>query len=861
MNYTGEHLLPGQLGHFFIILSLVSSLIASFSYFKSVQAIDTTDKLWWKKIARYSFYIDCISVFSIFSILVYIIANHYFEYQYAWQHSSLALEPKYLLASIWEGQEGSFLLWTLWHCVLGLVFIWSNKEWEGPVMTIVSFAQLCLATMVTGLYFFGWKMGSNPFLLLRDAGVLDAAPAMHVNFDVTQPFREDYLTMIKDGNDLNPLLQNYWMVIHPPVLFMGFASTLIPFALAMAGLWTGVKDAWVKVAQPWALFSLAVLGVGIMMGGAWAYESLNFGGYWAWDPVENASLVPWLTLAAGVHTALIFSKTGYSLRSTYIFYGFTFFFVLYSTFLTRSGILGDSSVHAFTDLGMNAQLFLFMYAFIWLAAYIAAPVKQQKLITLATAIILAFAAKLLPVQSAGFMSMLAGVGVFLYFIQKAVPTIKKEENSSSREFWMFIGSLVLFLSAIIIIAKTSLPVFNKSFGTRIAAPEDEGLAYNQIQIFVAIILALLTAIGQYLKYKGTPTSYLLKKISLPTIVAAILATLVLVFGKINYEKHGIGFLIAIWIAVACTVYTIVANALYIWIGIKGKLSIAGGSIAHFGFGLTLLGILLSSSKKEILSINTSGIEVPFSKDSGQNPGENLTLVQGLPTRMGKFNVTYVKDSVHPKKSLWFYELHFKSTTDNEEFTLWPNAFVNYKGNQQLMANPDSKHYLHQDIFTYITSLAPQEKKDTTAFKLHAITMGDTVFYSKGIIKVEKIVSKSNLPFQDFKPGDVATVATLRVYSKNNTSYPSELLFIKQKDGTFSASDTLFSQGLVLQLQDVKGGQATLGVKESDAMMQFLTLKAYRFPFINVLWLGIIITAIGILMSMVQRMQRNKLRAV
>src|SRR5690606_38508850 len=197
-------------------------------------------------------------------------------------------------SAFWEGQEGSTLLWAFWHCVLGLIVIKREKQWEAPVMSILSFAQFFLATMVVGIYVFGVKIGSNPFILLRDSGLLDEAPAMHVDFDVTKPIRPDYLSMITDGNDLNPLLQNYWMVIHPPVLFLGFASTLIPFAFAMAGLWTRDIKGWVSRAIPWTLFSIAFLGLGIMMGAKWAYESLNFGGYWAWDPVENASLVPWM---------------------------------------------------------------------------------------------------------------------------------------------------------------------------------------------------------------------------------------------------------------------------------------------------------------------------------------------------------------------------------------------------------------------------------------------------------------------------------------------------------------------------------------------------------------------------------------
>ena len=154
--------------------------------------------------------------------------------------------------------------------------------------------------------------------------------------------RADYLSIpqMQDGQSLNALLQNYWMVIHPPVLFLGFSSTLIPFAFAVTGLWKKDYGSWTKTALPWTLFSCCVLGTGIMMGAAWAYESLTFGGYWAWDPVENASLVPWLVLVAGLHTQVVYNSTGHSLRTTYLFLILGFTLILYSTFLTTKRNFG-----------------------------------------------------------------------------------------------------------------------------------------------------------------------------------------------------------------------------------------------------------------------------------------------------------------------------------------------------------------------------------------------------------------------------------------------------------------------------------------------------------------------------------------
>jgi cytochrome c-type biogenesis protein CcmF len=813
MDYTGEHLLPGQLGHFFIVLSLVASLVASFSYFRATRALDELDRNSWKRLARIAFITEVFSVFAVFGILFYIIHSHLFEYKYAWQHSSLSLEFKYLLACFWEGQEGSFLLWSIWHCVLGLILIRTAKTWEAPVMTIISFAQFCLATMIAGIYVFGFKIGSNPFILLRDSGVLDNAPALHVGFDPMQPLKQDYLLSIKDGNDLNPLLQNYWMVIHPPVLFLGFASTIVPFSFAVAALWTRRFHDWIKQALPWSLFSAAVLGVGIMMGAMWAYESLTFGGYWAWDPVENASLVPWLILIAGIHTLLIYKHSGHSLRATMLFLILTFSFILYSTFLTRSGILGDSSVHAFTDLGMNMQLLVFLLIFILPA-------------------LILFIAR-----------------------YKELPTIKKEEATSSREFWMFIGSLVFFLSAMVIIAKTSLPVVNKLLGTKIAAPEDPEFAYNNIQIYVAIIVAALSGFSQYLKYKATTRNFFWKKMLVPLIISIVLCGIALAVGQINYNRPS--FRPAIWLGIFCSIYAIVANASYIWLGLKGNLKISGGSVSHVGFGMVLLGIIVSSSNKEMISKNTSGIFMDFGKDSEQKPGENLTLVKGMRTDMGAYWLTYESDSMHPKKKLWYYNIHFQRKDGKEDFYLQPNAFVNYKGNEGLMANPASRHYWDHDVFTYVTSLPDpdKQKEDTATFHTNHLGIGDTLFYSNGLMILDSVTAKTDLPVELFGPDGSLHEASVKVFSKTGSSYTIAPRLAIAKGDNVAVPDTVLAENLVLQLQKVNPDNSVeLGVKESDSVMQYVTLKAYKFPYIKLLWFGVVITAIGIIMSMIRRIR-------
>jgi len=806
MKYVGEHLLPGQLGHFFTVLSLVASLVATIAYFKANRTIALDEKKSWIKLARTAFLIETVSVISIFGILYFLVANHYHEYFFAWNHSSRSLQAKYLLACIWEDQSGSFLLWNIWHCVLGWILIKKSKDWEAGTMTVISFAQFCIATMLLGMYFFNVQVGSDPFILSRVH--LADAPIFST---------PDYLQIPKvyEGNDLNTLLQNYWMVIHPPVLFLGFASTIVPFAYAYAGL-VKKDHSWVKIALPWAGFSAAVLGTGIMMGAAWAYESLSFGGFWAWDPVENASMVPWLTLVAGLHTNLIYKSTGYSLRSAYFFYIISFVLVLYATFLTRSGILGDTSVHAFTGADMTMQLLLFVLVF--------------------------------------FIPAI----ILFFYRYKTIPTIRKEESSYSREFWMFIGALIFFLSALIIILQTSVPVYNKIFGKSNADPEDAKFAYNRIQIFVAIIIGLLSAVTQYFRFKDTPNKIFTKKIWLPTLIALVVSFCISFFGNINYHDKGIGFLGAIHLAIFAGVYSVVANASYIFIVLKGKMKAAGASVAHVGFGLVLLGILISSSKKTILSWNTTGIAV-FKKDKKEDPAENITLFKGVVTDMGKYMVTYVQDTFNAPQRKRFYQIDFNAKDGKEHFSLYPDLIKNNKGMEGYTPNPDSKHYWYKDIFVYISAYEANKKDDTTSFRNENIKVGDTLFYGNGLMILNNIGVDPIGQKNKYASDESGLFLDMTVVAKDGRRYGASPGVIVKNGAVRSLPDTVKSQSIVLKFNKVVDQgtkKVEIGIKESGAITDLITLKVYEFPMINILWIGVIIMVIGLVMSVIQRLKKN-----
>lgn len=815
MNFENEHLLPGQAGHFFVLLAFVSSILATIAFYKSHKSPLESERASWLKLARSVFFVEFASLLAVFALVYFICSSHYYEYLYAYKHSSRELEPKYLLACIWEGQEGSFLLWSMWHCVLGTIVILTAKKREALVMTVVNAAQFFLIMMLLGVYVFGERVGSSPFMLTRNEleGPIFSQP--------------NYLSFIKDGVGLNVLLRNYWMVIHPPVLFLGFASTLIPVGFAYSSLKNKDWGSWVKPVLPWVLFSALALGTGIMMGGKWAYESLSFGGYWAWDPVENASLVPWLILIAGLHCMAIYNSTGRALRASYVFTLLCYLFVLYSTFLTRTGILGDTSVHSFTEAGMMMNILIGLYV------------------------------------------LGITIPLFILFFKnyKHIPAINKEENIASREFWMFIGSLLLFLSAFFIIAVTSLPVYNKIFKTNLADPQDREFTYNKVLVLVAIVIGLLTGFAQFLKYRNTSKKYFVKKIMWPAVSAIGLSTLLAIVYPLTYQSKGPGFLIAIYAALFACIFSVIANATYVFNVLKGNLKSAGSAIAHFGFALMIGGMLVSSSNKLVISDNSkTGLFIPFDKDptgrSTENPMENLTLLKGVPTEMGKYIVTYYADSASSKeKTRTYYKLRFEGKknqgSEGENFVLAPDSYKMKDNN--LTSNPDTRHYLTHDIFTYVSTISAHDPaSDTTTFKTHEIKIGDSIFYDKGYIVLNNIEKNPDNERFHFAPTDTALVADLTAFSNKGTSYKLYPGLRISNMNIELLDDTSITQNLYVRFSGVaEGNKFKIGIKENSKPTDFIAVKAYVFPYINLVWAGLIIMAGGILVSLLHRSRASK----
>lgn len=868
----------GQLGHFFVILSFVTALVATVAYLLSAlgkgqrqRAVTTAEpalayagesagsvtqrnqstirnrdtgspeieKDDWRSLARWAFYIHGAAIVGVIVCLYTIVYNHYFEYHYAWSHSSRALPVQYMISCFWEGQEGAFLLWLFWNVVIGVVLIRTNKEWEAPMMTVFALVQAFLASMILGTVFGeSFKIGSSPFMLLREA------------MPDTPIFATDPNFIPKDGNGLNPLLQNYWMVIHPPTLFLGYALTLVPFAYCLAGLWRNQPIEWIRPALPWTLIGGLVLGVGIMMGGYWAYETLNFGGYWNWDPVENSVFVPWLVLVASLHTMLIARKNSTALKTSVILTVSTFLLILYSTFLTRSGILGNASVHSFTDLGLSGQLLLYMMAFVVAAVF--TMVRKWKII----------------------------------------PSDEQEASVYTKEFWLFIGATVLVLSGFQIIVATSIPAFNKlleSFGivSNMAPPADAPTFYSKFQIWFFVVVASLTGVGQYLwwrKIDGKNWSAL----TTPAIATLLVSAGFIVFGKITNPIY--------MVLVVAAVFALVTNGTVLWGIIRGNYRLSGGAVAHIGMALMLIGILFSSGYSRVVSLNNSGIPISkreeFTKNNNQENKENVLLWINQPERMDKYQMTYrgqrieIRDvpgyvprswvtviegdfhgianrdieqggKLYHKKgdtlALYpenvFYEVEYREPS-GKVFTLYPRAQANPK--MGLLVSPDIARSTNRDLYTYVSSVPdPNADNEWSKTENYTVAMRDTFFVNDYVAILDNVVKVDQVDGVTLGPGDAAVEAQVRVLDKNGEYVLKPSFIIKDRMVARPAfiSDEL---GVRIQLNEIdpKTGNFTFAVNTTQR--DYIVMKAFEKPLINVLWIGTLIVALGFGMSTVRR---------
>ncbi len=564
---------------FLIWVSFAGAVVSGIAYYQA-----SAKKNGVVRIARLSFSVMAASILAASALLMLYILRHQFEFSYVWSYSSRDLPLELLITAFWAGQEGSFLFWALCSAMIGVFLLrYARKNrTEYETMAVYSLLQSFLLLLL---------IVKSPFTTVWDSF----------------PGQIPQGQLPADGRGLNPLLQNFWMIIHPPILFIGFAAAAVPFSLALAALWRNTFSEWVARAYPWVLFTVIALGAGLMLGGYWAYGVLGWGGWWGWDPVENSSLVPWIISAALLHTMVVQKKTGKLARTNFILAIAAFLLVIYSTFLTRSGILGESSVHSFVDPGMLAYTLLVA----WMVVVTALGV--------------------------GFLARRWG----------SLRAISQPVGLFTRESFLSIGAAAMAASAVVILFGTSWPLVSNS--------TVEPSFYDSMNLPIAVVMAFLIGLSLVLQWRIESLPGLARRTAFG-LISALAATFVLfMIGLADPQMLVLAF---------ASCFALFVSARHAWRVVRDNPRLVGGALSHIGLAILFLAIIGSGRYGQKA---TASLELNAPKDV---MGYTLTYTGSQPTDDGKhrFVIRVEKGgSTFSLEPVMFYSEYSKSVMRNPDY--------------------------------------------------------------------------------------------------------------------------------------------------------------------------------------------------
>jgi cytochrome c-type biogenesis protein CcmF len=540
----------GNFGAISVWTALIASLLCIGTYVAQLFPSGHERRL--RTVARLFYTVTAAGVLSTFGTLCWIVFHRDYQYAYAFEHTGNDLTNLwYRVAATWSGQEGSFLLWAAWTAIIGFMVLARARRYEARVMpffvSVITF--LCLILIK-----------QSPFLKFLTV-------------------HSDWPGVPQDGSGLNQSLQNYWMTIHPPTIFFGFASLAVPYSYAIAALiWKDYKD-WTGRVMPYALLTCATLGLGLFMGGYWAYETQGWHGFWAWDPVENASFFPWLAITALVH-GLVVQKSRGGMARTNTFLGLlAFWLFLVGTFLTRSGALASKgpdgqmmSVHAFDNISKSGLF--------WMEAMLA----------------------------------IYGIGGFVIWLIR-LPKMPMRPTTGdtlvSRDFAFFLAMLLMVVACAVITLGSTTPLF-LSWAHR-PPSQPQASFYNKVMLPITLIAALLMGCVPWLAWRKTDPEKFMRKLMAPWFVMLAFGFAMLFW--VQGAERGLAAALDAqqmsdtlhhWINPSVQRISVVmlaslgflaalSNAILTYKVFRSKPLNAGGWLAHVGIGLLLIGVIVSNT--------------------------------------------------------------------------------------------------------------------------------------------------------------------------------------------------------------------------------------------------------------------------
>ncbi len=602
-----------QIGSFSLLLALA---LALYSFVIGVMALLRKDARLGETARRAGVAVFVAVTIAALALVTAALSND-FSLAYILHHSNRDLPVAYKIAALWSGQEGSLLFWAWLLSAYGFVLRVRHKV--DPQLTAHASAVIAAVQVF--------------FLLL-------------VNF-AAHPFALVSGTIPPDGNGLNPLLQYPEMVIHPPMLYLGYVGVTVPFAFALSALimkYPGEK--WIHITRRWTMVTWLFLTCGIFLGAHWAYSVLGWGGYWGWDPVENASFLPWLTGTAFLHSVMMQEKRGMMKQWNMWLIFTTFFLAIFGTFLTRSGVV--SSVHAFAQSGIGPW-------FLW------------------------------------FLSLTAAVCVgFFVKNQKYLKTEHHLESLVSRESSFLFNNLLLLVSCFAVLWGTLFPVLSEWVtGSKVTVGPP---FFNRVNVPIALFLLLLTGVGPLLAWRKTSLDSLRRNFLIPTLIATAAAVLLVVGGMRPWRDISAFYsLIAITLAVlvTATIFSefyrggrVIAQHQHSSI-LSGMVQLTRRNTRRYGGYIVHLGVV-------IVIVGFAG--AAFNMDNEQALGNGESMQIGSYTLV---NRSFTEDDNNNYHSQWAIIDVFKGGRQID--TLYPERRF-YKASEQTATMVANRSRLNEDLY-------------------------------------------------------------------------------------------------------------------------------------------------------------------
>jgi cytochrome c-type biogenesis protein CcmF len=703
----------------------------------------------WLHWARRVYLLAVVCTVAAFGVLVALCMRSDFRVVYVANFSSSDLPWYYKMSSAWAGQEGSFLLWAFWTALLGLLLMRRLKQYEQLAMAVYSSILAFLMAILTK---------QSPFLLYPPS---EAPP---------------------EGMGLNPLLQNYWMAIHPPVIFIGFAALGIPFSIAVAALLRKDWDGWARVTMPFVILCWLTLGAGIILGGYWAYVTLGWGGFWGWDPVENSSLVPWLIVTGLMHGLIVQRVRGGLHRSNLLLalLGAPLFF--YGTYMTRSGALAEASVHAFDALAKGA-------------------------LGLVIAMLLTYT--------------IGGLGLWLLRL-RAIPAKQTAEGVLSLDLAFSLGIIALVVIAGLTLIGASMPVLSLLIAKQSSAVDIS--YYHLANAPFAYVMLLLLGIVPFLSWRKVDNSdVFIQRLSGPWYATLLVGIAVAVASYFLRLPVALGVFFFLLLAT----FTIFSNVVLVWrLARHNKMSV-GGYLAHVGVGLVLLGSAASifyEQKAQAVLTNSSsakllGFQVSYA---------GMTHPDG---ELGKNNAVRLK---------------FESLNGDESFEARPVYYFDTHNPMQprRVAGPHVHKHLLYDLYIAIGSdgagvieRVEDRGKSLTIRRGETKKMDDYTIHFKGF-KIEGHMGDSDLR--------VGAVLDVEYKGKKTQLVPEAVLGKEVKPANLPGGGQVVLFPDEINANERMVILRFVGMPGQTVMPDHLLVpvEVKKKPLINLVWLGTILMMVG-----------------